>query len=87
MHSFTFVILITVFFALFFPIVALPFFLGYSLHLFADSLTIEGIKPFYPYKKRVCGRIKSGGRTEISIFLFFIFANLLLLFFKIFNIF
>jgi len=78
-HSFTFLIVITLFFVLFFPIFALPLFLGYGLHLLADSFTIEGITPFYPYRKKSLGRIKTGGRREISVFVFFILIDLGLL--------
>ncbi len=82
-HSFTFLILITLFFALFFPIIAFGFFLGYGLHLLADSFTITGIKPFYPFKKKSSGRIKTGGKSETSIFVFFILADLGLFIYKI----
>ena len=85
-HSFTFLFLITLFLVLFFPIVALGFFVGYALHLFADSFTIEGIQFFYPLRKRVAGKIKTGGKIEMSIFIFFVLVNLLLLAFKLVSI-
>jgi len=66
-HSFTFLLLITLFFALFIPIIALPFFLAYSLHILADSFTHEGIRPFYPLKNSINGKIKTGGRYEFTI--------------------
>ncbi len=78
LHSFTFLLLITLFFVLFFPILAFPFFLGYSLHLFVDSFTIQGIKPFYPSHKHVSGKIKTGGRIETSVFTLFVLADLFL---------
>ena len=84
LHSFSFLFLITIFFILFFPILAFGFFLGYGLHLLADSFTINGIKPFYPLKKRVCGKIKTGGRVEVSLFVFFLILDLFLIFFRIF---
>ena len=87
MHSFIFLVLITLFLVLFFPIIALPFFLGYSLHLFADSFTIRGIKPFYPWKKVSLGKIRTGGKSEILVFVFFVLADLGLLIFKVFSIF
>lgn len=86
-HSFTFLVAITLFFVLFFPIIALPFFLGYGLHLLADSFTIKGIKPFYPWKKTSSGRVRTGGKAEIFIFVFFLLADLCLLIIKISNIF
>jgi len=86
-HSFTFLIMITLFFVLFFPIIALAFFLGYGLHLLADSFTIEGIKPFYPYKKIASGKIRTGGNIENFIFGGFILANIGLLIVKILRLF
>ncbi len=77
-HSFTFLILITLGLVLFVPFIALAFFLGYCSHLIADSFTIEGIKPFYPYKKTCCGRIRTGGLSETNIFVVFILIDLVL---------
>jgi inner membrane protein len=79
-HSFTFLFLITLFFVLFFPVVSLGFFLGYALHLFADSFTIEGIKPFWPFsKKYIQGKIRTGKLFETGLFIGFVIADLLLL--------
>ena len=50
-HSFTFLSLITLGLVFFFPLISLAFFVGYGSHLIADSFTIEGIKPFHPWKK------------------------------------
>lgn len=87
LHSFTFLILITLFFTLFIPIMALPFFLGYGLHLFADSFSVDGIRPFYPYKKTSSGKIRVGRKTETSVFVVFILADLFLFAAKIFSVF
>ena len=84
-HSFTFVFLITFLFVLFFPILALPFFLGYSVHLFLDSFTIHGITPFYPFKMKYKGKITTGGKVEISIFAVFVILDVLLLGMKLLN--
>ncbi len=86
-HSFTFLILITFAFVLFVPFLALAFFLGYCSHLIADSFTIEGIKPFYPYKKVSRGRIRTGGVSETNIFVIFILLDLFLFVSKISSIF
>ena len=80
MHSFTFLLLITLLLTLFFPVLALGFFLGYGLHLFADSFTSEGIRPFYPFKKRVRGPVKTGGRFEIMFLVGFVILDLFLFF-------
>ena len=75
-HSFTFLFLVLWLFILFFPIASLPFFLGYGLHLFADSFTIEGIKPFLPWNKNISWKIKTGGKTETILFISFILLDL-----------
>ena len=79
LHSFTFLIIVTFAFVWFFPVFAFGFFVGYSLHLFADSFTIEGIQPFYPFKKKVSGKLRVGSIVETSIFVFFILADIFLL--------
>ena len=84
-HSFTFVFLITFLFVLFFSILALPFFLGYSIHLFTDSFTVHGITPFYPFKMKYRGKISTGGKVETSIFVVFVVLDVLLLFLKIYS--
>ncbi|MBX4196453.1 metal-dependent hydrolase [Candidatus Pacearchaeota archaeon] len=76
-HSFTFCTLVAVVLSLYFPIAALPFFLGYSFHLLIDSFTIEGIQPFWPLKGKVHGGIKTGGRIEDGLFLFLCFLSLI----------
>jgi len=85
-HSFIFLGLIGLIFYLFLPVVVLPFILGYGLHLLADSFTIQGIKPFYPFKRRLRWKIKTGGKLEVVIFVGFLIADLLLLFSMILNI-
>lgn len=78
LHSFTFLILASIFFALFIPVVVLPFFLGYGVHLLADSFTVNGIKPFYPLKKTSSGKVRTGGKSETSVFVAFVLADLFL---------
>jgi inner membrane protein len=86
-HSFTFLILATIAFAFTYPIAALPFFAGYSLHLIADSFTIEGIKPFYPWSRTISGKIKTGGKTEFILFVILVIMIIFLIIFKYTNIF
>ena len=64
LHSLTFCLIVTSVLALFIPVFALPFFLGYSLHLFADSLTVEGIHLWWPRGGEVRGSIRTGGHVE-----------------------
>lgn len=75
-HSFTFLILLTIYFALLLPVVALPFFLGYFFHIFADSFTVEGVKPFWPSQKSISWKITTGGNIEKIIFISFIIIDL-----------
>jgi len=82
-HSFTFLILITIFLVLFFPVISLGFFLGYSLHIFSDSFTKDGIRPFYPLKNKTSGSLRTGGRIEIGIFVAFVIVDIVLFFVKI----
>ncbi|MDP2672878.1 MAG: metal-dependent hydrolase, partial [Nanoarchaeota archaeon] len=78
-HSFTFLFLITFIFLMLVPRIALGFFVGYASHLFADSLTISGITPFFPWKKKTSGVIRTGGRTERILFFILLIINLLLI--------
>ena len=82
-HSFTLAILLSLILAFIIPAIAFPFFLGYSLHLFLDAFTKEGIKPFWPWKKESSGFVRTGGRIEKGIFLVFAVADVLLFFIKV----
>jgi len=64
MHSYTICVVLALIIAFFLPVVSLPFFIGYSSHLFFDSLTVFGIVPFWPFRSRVSGFILPGSRTE-----------------------
>ena len=71
-HSYTFCIALSIIIALIYPIAALPFFLGYSFHLLADSFTVQGIKPFWPFKGVSKGPVVVGGAVEDAIFWSFV---------------
>ena len=77
-HSFTFCILVSIGIAYAFPPAAFPFFLGYGLHLFADSFTIDGIRPFWPLNLSASGKITTGGRIEYILFVFFSIFDVIL---------
>ena len=79
-HSFTFAIAISIVLAVFWPILSLGFFLGYSVHLICDSFTREGIQPFWPLKTRSSGFIASGGRIEDTLFFTIILIDIFLFF-------
>ena len=78
-HSFTFCIAVSLVFAFFIPSLALPFFLGYSLHLFGDAFTQEGIMPFWPLRKRAEWKLRTGSLIETNLFLTFILLDLIVL--------
>ena len=83
MHSFTFLLSITVVLVFVWPKIALGFFTGYGLHLFADSFTKNGIRSFYPSKKVSKGPLKTGSFFETGIVVAFVFADLFLLVIRI----
>lgn len=87
-HSFVFLILLTFIFLWILPVVALGFFLGYGLHLFADSFTPEGIAPFHPiYRGKSKGKISTGGKLEVGLFVGFVIADVGLIFNRILSLF
>lgn len=55
------------------------FFIGYSSHLFLDSLTKSGVKLFWPFKWKVKGFVKSGGIIEEIIFVSLLFLLIFIL--------
>jgi len=79
-HSFSFAILISIIIAVFWPILSLGFFIGYSVHLICDSFTREGIQPFWPFKIRSSGYITTGGRIEETLFFTLIILDIFLFF-------
>jgi membrane-bound metal-dependent hydrolase YbcI (DUF457 family) len=79
LHSYTFSIGLTLILAFFWPIHALPFFLGYSFHIWVDSFTRRGIRPFWPLRFESKGAAKTGGVIDRTIFWTFVIINLFLL--------
>ena len=82
-HSFTIAIILSFILAFLIPVIALPFFLGYSLHVFVDAFTKEGVMPFWPWKKTSFGFLKTGGRIESSIFMVFAVIDVIVFFIKV----
>ena len=76
-HSFTFCIIVSILLAAFVPVLALPFFFGYSLHLFSDSFTREGIKPFWPWSKTSSWLFRTGGLFETNLLIVFTILDIL----------
>jgi len=79
-HSFTLLFMLFIVLLVFYPAIAFGFFVGYGSHLFADSFTLSGIRPFYPWKKRFKGFIRTGGALEILIFLVFMAVDIYLIY-------
>jgi len=78
-HSFTTAVVLSVLLAVFWPVGALGFFIGYSVHLICDSFTKEGIQPFWPFRARSKGPIVTGGRIEDTVFVFLILLDIVLI--------
>jgi len=85
-HSFTFLIVISIIIFLFWKEILLPFILGYSLHLITDSLTLQGTRLFYPFNFKIKGFIKTGGFLELILFLIFSLVDVFLLINKLYSI-
>tara|TARA_Y100000310_G_scaffold319098_1_gene373955 strand:+ start:7273 stop:7731 length:459 start_codon:yes stop_codon:yes gene_type:complete len=79
LHTYTACIAMSILLAFFYPVFALPFFLGYSFHLFADSFTVRGIKPFWPLKYVSKGMVSTGGKVDRMIFMAFMGVNIILI--------
>jgi inner membrane protein len=79
MHSITMCVILSVAIVLIYPFAALPFFLGYSFHLIADSFTIQGIKPFWPQKSVSKGPVRTGGQVEKAVLVVFVIVDIALL--------
>lgn len=77
-HSFTLTVAVSLFFAFYIPILALPFFLGYSGHLIGDALTSEGIRPFWPFKHEIKWKVKTDGKLEKITFYLIMIINVIL---------
>jgi len=78
-HSFTFLVSLTIILVLVWPVAAFGFFLGFGLHLLADSFTPYGIMPFYPLKKKSIGIVKTGGSLETGLLVGFMIVDSVLI--------
>ncbi len=79
MHTYTFLIAISIILIIIYPVITFPFFLGYSFHLFIDSFSPQGIRPFWPAKNRSTGRITPGGRVDKVVFYVLVGVDIALL--------
>lgn len=78
LHTYTFLILVTAVLVFFYPVIGFPFFLGYSFHLFLDSFSSAGIRPFWPFKVKSTGSIVPGGRIDKILFYVFVIFDVAL---------
>ncbi|MBU0466993.1 MAG: metal-dependent hydrolase [Nanoarchaeota archaeon] len=78
-HTYTILIPLTIVFTFFYPTMAFPFFLGYSFHLFLDTFSPQGIRPFWPLKGKSTGSIVPGGRIDKVLFYVFVIFDFALL--------
>src|SRR3989338_1398562 len=79
-HSLTFTLILSAVLLLISPFTALAFFTGYSMHILADSFTIEGIEPFWPLKQKISGVIRTNGIIEKILFFVFLAMDAVFLF-------
>lgn len=79
-HSLVGAFIVYILFMLFFgSTYAGAVFIGYSSHLFLDSFTPKGIRPFWPLKPKLNGIVRSGGIFELILFFLFFTSILLML--------
>ncbi len=83
-HSLTLCFGLSLVLAFFIPVLAFGFFLGYSLHLIADSFTKRGIKPFWPWKKTAQGFLVTGSVVEKGVFVMFVIIDFVLVSVRVF---
>jgi inner membrane protein len=79
LHSITLCIIFTIVSLLVLQKFALPFFLGYSLHILADSFTVAGVRAFWPSNINIRGFIRTGSLAERILFYLVIIADAVLL--------
>ena len=79
LHSLTLALCVAVLLSFVLPVVAFPFFLGYTSHLLGDALTEEGIRPWWPFRREIEGFLRTGGRIEQWIFWGFVVLCLILM--------
>ena len=71
-HSFLFLIFGYIVLSIFSEMIGLAFLIGMGSHLVLDALTPLGVVPFYPFKFRVKGMIKTSSMLEKLLFFVFV---------------
>ena len=77
-HSFTFLLIVCFFLYFWNPSISEGFFMGFGLHLVGDSFTKRGIRPFWPLKWRIRGKMRTGKGMELFILLAFLILDIFL---------
>lgn len=78
-HSVFFMLFVYFFLRMFWSFAALPFLIGYSVHLFLDLFTPRGVRLFWPFKFRIKGFVRSGGILEVFLFIAFLILDCVLI--------
>ncbi len=78
-HSLTIATAVSILLAFVWPLAALPFFLGYSVHLLADAFTRDGIIPFWPLRKKTSWIIRTDSMEETALFVLLIALDVLVI--------
>lgn len=80
LKNYTICIIVSIGLAFSYPVLALPFFLGYSFTVSLNAFSKEGVEPFWPIvNTRTSGRIVSGGSLDNTLFYIFIVFDVALL--------
>ena len=79
-HSIIFSSLIAILIRMFFNDYWIPFYLGFISHLILDSLTKQGIYPFYPSNFKIHGLVKTNGLIEKLFLGFLVAVNVIYIF-------
>lgn len=73
-------IALSVMLSFFYPLIAFPFFLGYSFTLSLDAFTVRGVQPFWPIRKNITkGPIRNGSAIDKTLFYLFVIFDIALL--------
>ncbi|HVY01239.1 MAG TPA: metal-dependent hydrolase [Candidatus Nanoarchaeia archaeon] len=83
-HSLTLCFVLSYFISAVYPFLAFAFFIGYTSHLLLDSITVEGIVPFWPLGYKTEGVITTGSFTEKMTFWGICIFAVIFLFLKLF---
>ncbi len=79
-HSLFFTFILFVLLILLFEnYIGAAFFLGYSVHILVDGITVSGIKPFYPLLSfKINGPVRAGGLMDYLLFFIIVLGIIVL---------